>query len=236
MKRIPALLLAVLLLASTCSAQSLPTNKFHQKVWAATFALYGYAPAVNIGHFVCTATVISKSGNSYKLLTASHCVNDDDLPSNLKFYVSETLIPEDPAAIQKLTPAAVLVEKRDNEVGLDFAVLEITSPKSYPVIPLGNEAVLKVESKVFAVNFSEGVAKQLNKGTVSSQIMTGHGVGGDCHNCSGRFLIQTYGAGGSSGAAIVDEKTHKIVGIIEGGYSDGSSEIVPISHLKQLTY
>lgn len=185
----------------------------HQRVYDASLALYGEQGQV--GHFLCTTTVVAKRPGEYLLLTAGHCVTGDDLPEDLKFFVSEQIVDQPVVGNPALQPVEVL--KAENDDKYDFAILHLVSDKQYPVIPISFD-VPKIEDKVYAVNFSLGVTKQVALGSVATAVISNEGSEGDCPICKGRYMVHLFSAGGASGAAIVDEKTNSIVGVGEFGF------------------
>jgi len=185
----------------------------HQRVYDASFALYGELGQV--GHFLCTATAVAKRPGEYLLLTAGHCVIGDDLPSDLKFYVSEQIVDQPVVGNPALMPVEVL--KAENDDKYDFALLDFASNKDYPVIPLSSK-VPEVEDKVYTVNYSLGVAKQIALGEVATGIIGNEGSEGDCSICKGRYLVHLFAGPGASGSAIIDEKTNTVVGVGEFGF------------------
>jgi S1-C subfamily serine protease len=92
----------------------------------------------------------------------------------------------------------------------------MVTDKVYPVIPLGDESTLRVNDTVINVNFADGLGKQISLGRVSTQELV---PTRDCPiNCTDGFLVQGYGAAGSSGSVVISKKTHKIVGIVVWGF------------------
>lgn len=187
-------------------------SKEHQRAYDASLALYGEKG--DVAHFLCTTTVIAKRPGAYLLLTAGHCVTGKDLPQDLKFYVSEQIVDQPVIGNANLQPVSVL--KAENSDKYDFALLELDSQKEYSVIPLADpDKAPQVEDKVYVVNFSLGVAKQVALGVVASDVIPNQGSEGDCAPCKGRYLVHLFGAPGASGSAVIDEKTHEIVGVVE---------------------
>lgn len=193
----------------------------------AALALYGTLPKEASGadkdetHFLCSATVVSErhamnaSGkHEYILLTAGHCVLGGDLPEGLTFGVREQ-IAEDSSSpdLQSVT-----VVKAENDAKYDFAFLYLQTNKTYPTIEIDFNYTPQPEDKVYDVNFSLGLAKQMALGVVATGIMDTHASNGDCSICKGRYMVHIFAAGGASGSAIISDKTNKIVGVGEFGF------------------
>jgi hypothetical protein len=190
-------------------------SKDHQRVYDASLALYGEEGQV--AHFLCTSTVVAERPGEYLLLTAGHCIVGDGLPADLKFFVSEQIVDEPAIGNANLQPVEVVRAQNDDKY--DFAILYLKSDKHYPVIPLRDpNKVPKIEDKVYTVNFSMGVAKQVALGQVATDVITNKGSDGECSICPGRYMVHLFAAPGASGAAIVDEKSNEIIGIGEFGF------------------
>lgn len=170
--------------------------------------------------FTCTATPIKTDGRGdYILLTAGHCIRFDDWD---KYYVSETV--EDKPVLQK-----VEVIKADFSDRYDYALLRFTSLQNYPVIELNSmtDDIPAIGTKLLNVNFSLGVAKQVTEGVVTSADL-------NVPDLRGRFLTTLMIGPGASGSAVVDAKTHKIVGLVEATFNRGGLGAVVIPTGKKL--
>ncbi len=220
MKTFLALLLSILFIATPISslAQEVDRTKMsksHQRAFDASLAVFideGDGP-----RFTCSSTVVAHAAsqtsqyrNSYLLLTAGHCVLGEGRNANSKYFVTEDLVKS-----AKLQPVKVV--KAENDDSYDFALLELQSDKEYPSITISNRnGALELEDKVYGVNFSLGLAKQVALGVVASKEMTGDA---ECSPCKGRYLVHLFEAPGASGSSIIDEKSGEIVGVIELGFS-----------------
>jgi hypothetical protein len=212
-------------LTPTISMASQETDRLkmsdaHQRVYDASLALYGELGEV--GHFLCTSTVFARKtslagGNEYLLLTAGHCVVGADLPTDLKFYVSEQIVDQPIIGNAKLQSVDVVSAENDDKY--DFAILHLVSNKDYPVIPLAERNIVpQIEDKVYTINFSLGLAKQVALGVVATNVITNGGSENECAPCKGRYLVHLFAGPGASGSAVVDEKTNTIVGVGELGF------------------
>lgn len=222
MKRILAGILIALILTFNSAAATLPQQDFHDLVSNATFALYGIKG--NVRHFLCTATAIERTADGYNLLTAGHCVLPPDIPEGVKFYVAESI--EASPVLQTVT-----VEKAALTDKYDFAFLHLKTTRVYPAISVSHYPLPSLETLVVAVNFSEGLIKQVSRGVVSSGLMNPGAADGKCNICTGRFMVQISAGPGASGSAVIDEGTHEIVGLIEGGIprSNVGAICIPVS-------
>ncbi len=212
----------MLLFVSFCSAaqevDKSRMSKAHQRAYDAALALYGTFEGTT--HFLCSSTIVSEravmnsSGkHEYLLLTAGHCVTGDGLPEGLVFGVREQIAEDSP----KPELQSVDVVRAQNDAKYDFAILHLVSDKVYPVIQIENN-VPQIEDKVYDVNFSLGIAKQVALGVVASGVIDTQTSHGDCDICKGRYMVHIFAAGGASGSAIISEKTNKIVGVGEFGF------------------
>ena len=189
-------------------------SKAHQRAYDAALAIY-----INEGdgpRFTCSSTVVAHRANStsqtkyqYLLLTAGHCVLGDGRSKDSKYFVTEEIV-----AKPKLQPVEVL--KAENDDVYDFAILLLESDNEYPVIAISNlNGSPDLEDKVYGVNFSLGLTKQVALGVVASKVMDNNG---ECTPCKGRYMVHLFEAPGASGSSIIDEKTNEIVGITELGF------------------
>ncbi len=195
-------------------------SKDHQRVYDAALALYGIVG--NEARFECTATVIAQRQgqpggkiDEYLLLTAGHCVTGDGTPNGIKFGVRENIVENGP-----VTPDLQLVDvvRAENDAKYDFAILFLATDKVYPVIDIDINYVPVPEDKVYDVNFSLGITKQIALGVIASGIIDTQTSHGDCDICKGRYMVHIFAAGGASGSAIINEKTNKIIGVGEFGF------------------
>jgi hypothetical protein len=162
-------------------------------------------------HFTCTATVVEREDmSSYAGLTAGHCFNYELMDKGVKYYVSENL-----------SGAPVLNEikllKFETSDRYDYALFSFHSLRDYPVIEIlrSGEQVPPIGTPVLNANFSLGVVKQVLEGKIVSTQITGQEGNDACDGCKGRFFVSIGVGPGASGSAIVDAKSHKIIGMTE---------------------
>jgi len=216
MKRILALVLIVILAGCSVAAGPIrPPQGFEGRLWGSTLALYGTKDKST--HFLCTAEPIEKTKDGYILLSAGHCVQE--VPADVQFSVADEIG-------GKLTPVTV-VKAYDGD-GLDFSIFRLTTTENYTPFDLGTEDGLRVGDRVLNPNFALGLGKQFSHGVISSQ---GLSVNPMCDFCAGLFIVQGGGGPGSSGSAVISEKTHKVIGILIAGAPMGNTgfEVEPIS-------
>ena len=187
--------------------RDIPVAVDAQEVMNSTFALYGQLGDER--HFMCSATAFEKTPTGYHLITAGHCVTGD-VPDGLKFFVAENI--DSDLALQTVT-----VVKADFGRKYDFAVLNLNTTRSYKVVPIDDSQFPGIGEKVWNVNFSEGLTKQMSLGVVASGKMNDDAAEGQCGLCHGRYLVQLFDGPGASGSAVIDGDG-KIVGLVEGGF------------------
>jgi hypothetical protein len=160
-------------------------------------------------HFTCTATVVyaDPEEGQYVALTAGHCFDWKEINN---YYISDGV--GDKPVMHKAT-----VQKFANDERYDYALVRFESIRSHPAI-----AIEKIDAEgpaigtqVININFSYGVVKQVMHGEVNSEIIKST-EGGDCESCRGRYLVSIGLGPGASGSAVVDAKTHEIIGFAEG--------------------
>jgi len=221
MKNLLSLVLSFMLCALPMSAaqevDKTKMSKAHQRAYDAALAIYideGTGP-----HFTCSSTVVAHRANStsqtkyqYLLLTAGHCVTGDGRSQDAKYFVTEEIT-------AKPRLQAVEVVKAENDDAYDFAILLLNSDKEYPVIPISRlNGSPDLESKVYGVNFSLGLTKQIALGVVASKVMDDNSECGVPSPCKGRYMVHLFEAPGASGSSIIDEKSGEIVGVTELGF------------------
>lgn len=216
--RIPALLLALFLIVAPLGAKQ---SKLHQKAEAATTVLYGESESRSIAaHPLCTAWVYQKVSDGYMLLTEGHCFDPEDgRPDDVKYFVGEL------GAKSEKDGQAIEVIKWQNNADMDAAQLHLKTTKQYEVLDMSYQYP-QVEDKVFYVGYPEMVNKSLLVGQVSSNVNEIDQE--ECEGiCKGRFSVQIGGGPGASGSAIIDEKSGKVVGLLEGHMYENGVMAVP---------
>lgn len=206
---LPLLLLTLFFVPAFIRADSMKTPRgFAGQLWGSTLALYGTKGGTT--HFLCTAEPFEKIAGGYHLISAGHCVQL--VPQDVEFSVANEIG-------GSRTPVKVMKVYMGD--GLDFAEFELMTDQKYTPFVLGDEHDVRIGEKIINPNFALGLGKQLSFGTVSSNILV---PSQKCplYECSGSFLVQTYGAGGSSGSAVVSLKTHQVIGLIDWSYDKGT--------------
>ena len=165
--------------------------------------------------FVCTGTVIrADERGTYAGLTAGHCFDYDIMDKGVKYYVAEGLSKE-----PVLNEIHLIKFEADDRY--DYAVFQFHSLHQYPVIDFqksGGTPALGTE--ILNANYSLGVTKQVLEGkVVSAQIGADEG-GRHCSDCAGRYFVGIGVGPGASGSAVVDAKTHQIVGLVEAVFPE----------------
>ncbi len=186
-----------------------PPKGFEGDVYKATFALYEHRGKQE--QFICTTEAYEKIGGGYHLIGAGHCAD----PKADYFAVAEDIGgPE----------TKVTVIKSELDKNADLAVFEMKTDKVYPVIPMGTIDGERIGDAVINVNFAVGIAKQLSEGKISSGV-----IAPTDDKSTDVFIAQIFGAGGSSGSAVVSVNTHKIIGIVIYGFQDDNNDgFIPV--------
>lgn len=205
-------LLALVLLFHTNEAAKPAPEDWHQDLRKATFALYerhwDKVSKEFVSRFQCSAIAVKRTQDGgYFLLTAGHCFPDKE-DSDSKYYVSEDSA-EDP------TLQSVEIKKRAHTKKFDYTILYLESGRDYPTFSVDYGDLPPADTPVVNVNFSFGLTKQTATGFVASGILKSD-EGNRCTECRGRFVASLGIGPGASGSAIVDEKTHKVIGLVEG--------------------
>ena len=174
--------------------------------------------------FTCTATVVeAPGGGEYAGLTAGHCFSYKMMDKGFKYYVSDSLS-ENPVLNE------IHLIKFANEPRYDYAIFEFRSLKQYTPIEFQREGVAPpLGTEIENVNFSLGVVKQVVDGKIVSNQITGYEAE-EHKSLQGRFFVSIGVGPGASGSAIVDKKTHKIIGITEAVFpgTQMATVVVPL--------
>ncbi len=161
--------------------------------------------------FTCTATVVDKDDSGGFIgLTAGHCFDYELLDKGVKYYVSDSL--NDKPVLNEIH-----LVKFVNDERYDYALFEFHSIRDYPAIPVlrDGEEVPAIGTLVQNANFSLGVVKQVAEGKVVSKQFENGGGRACGHQCGARYFVNIGVGPGASGSAVVDTKTHKIIGLVE---------------------
>lgn len=153
--------------------------------------------------FICTTTAIQKVKGGYILLTARHCVVD------MRFKVFFVIIDKD--SDTPYIRASLLVAGGPDT---DAALLQINTPLDIPVIPVGDERLISVGSKVEYFGYPMNLGKLFFEGYVSAAKIGPPAY--DQPQWNGDLGITIQIGPGSSGSALVDPNQEAIVGVVTG--------------------
>lgn len=173
-----------------------PRDSFERKMMDATFVLYAHKGLQS--RPVCTAEAYAPRPDGYELLTAGHCIKDVNADS---YSVREQV----GAALDM----PVTVYKAIENSQFDFAVLDLKTTRQYPTMDLGTIDGEAIGDSVINPNFAMAMVKQLSRGSISSDIIPESGQGEPSV-----FLCQLFSWNGASGSAVVDVRTHKVIGVL----------------------
>ena len=237
-----AVLAASLCLATIASGKESQQPKFIDTLSKATVAVYagkqecGYKVVDSFfgpvdvwscefeTHFTCTGTVIQTDGRGgYTGLTAGHCFSYALMDKGVKYYISDSLS-EHPVL------HGIVLQKFAHEPRYDYAVFTFHSLKNYPTVEVNkDEPIPAVGTEIENVNFSLGVVKQFVEGKIVSEQITGQ-EDVEMDDLKGRFFVGIGVGPGASGSAIVDKKTHKIIGLTEAVFpgTQMATIVVPV--------
>ena len=214
--------LVVLFLVVGASASTELTTLF-QHISPSVGALYAHSSGGDL-NYLCSATAIGREGKMTVVLTAWHCVKKD-----VAYMVSFDGRRLTPAHVWK-GPHYEMAPKESprefNEPETDMALF-LTEANDVPVISTGTDADVKVGDRIATVGFPLGVAKISYEGIVAGRY---NRPGADQHNY---LLLQIFGAPGSSGSAIIDQRTKKIIGVLVGARQQAGLPVIfatPISY------
>lgn len=181
----------------------------------------------------CTATAIEKNATGYVFVTAAHCSCEDNSEKRTVsaekdsfFYITED------ANETKIFHRAVLQGCGYRTRGDDFALFQVDTKLSFPIVALGHDP--KTLDEIINVASPQGLGKQVFLGSVSAAKLERPAVDKDI-NWSGAILLQMFGVnGGSSGSSFVCRDQQAICGFVVGGIGDTTMVGMPVSRLIEL--
>jgi S1-C subfamily serine protease len=173
----------------------------------------------------CGAVIVHRDDRLYRVLTAAHCVGEvyDDENKKGRIVKRLHLLPDveysvSPEVDGPWTAAARLIETGNLSEGLDYALLEFSSPKELPVSLVDVEP-LRMGDSVTNVSAPEDRFKAFLFGRVA-RIKLNTPI------WKGVLALQMTGiAPGSSGSPVFDENGH-VRGIVVGQVPDNPSLVI----------
>lgn len=149
-------LVAVFLLSCASTARASPPKiaapdgevAITQRAFSATALLYGQT-LIGGYRFACTATAFEKDGDTYRFISAAHCVGyDNTVKEKVELYPYDWFITFDDPKHKHFIPVKLVAVGYQSK-GHDFAVLEGTIKKrKVPVIPLAENPAQMGESVI----------------------------------------------------------------------------------------
>ena len=177
----------------------------------------------------CTATVFEKTKTIYKLVSAAHCIGDDNTtkersadPTNTPFYIS--FDNSTPKEFYKAKAVFVGYQHK----GDDFAVFEVESKEDWPVLLIGTEKSVTEGSALLNVASPQGLGKQVFRGSISSMDLDRPIIEGDI-NWQHALLLQIQSGPGSSGSALISIEDGTIIGFLVGVVGGNNVVGIPVS-------
>lgn len=228
-------LLAVLCASTPAVAQTaIPASEtaFIQKIQSAVALLYSQDENGNM-RMRCTATIYERIPKGYRFVSAAHCVGSDRREKEWSADADEVpfFITFDESATKRFWPAeAVFVGYQSR--GEDFAVFEVATTETWPIIPLGNEQQEVVPAPYWNVASPLGLGKQVFSGSITSLDLDRPVKQNDI-NWQHSLVLQQAGVnGGSSGSALVSRSQQAIIGFLVGTIGESTIVAIPVSRFK----
>lgn len=212
------------------TARQLP---FTQLARDATAILYSQDEQGGM-QMLCTVTAFAKDGDTYKFVSAAHCVGNDDTAHErvaayrkVSFYVTFDHVD------QKVFYTAKAVAVGYQHRGDDFSVFEVKSKETWPIVPVGDERKEQEGNAVLNIASPLGLGKQVFHGSISKMELDRPIIDGDI-NWKGTMLLQLPGVnGGSSGSSILSEKQEAIVAFLVGTIGGTTITAIPASRFTE---
>lgn len=176
----------------------------------------------------CTVTAFDKSGDTYKFVTAAHCLGSDDTQKervvnyrNIPFYITF-----DESGVKQFHRAEVHSVGYQHR-GDDFAVFLVKTKLDWPTIPVGDERKEVEGASVLNVASPLGLGLQVFRGHISKLELDRPIIQGDI-NWKGTVLLQMPGTnGGSSGSSVISVEQGAIVAFLVGTIGGTSTTAIP---------
>lgn len=231
MKKVLALLLFAALACLPVSTLAQPKEKLVDKAFSATGELFitnmadvyiaaGYVPPANVQPAdICTVWNVEKTADGYNLLTAAHCVQLEGIADAVKATTGHDIQfaisydnPTRPVPDMVLLPAEVVKVGSEDDFESDVAEFHVKTNVRHDVFEIGDETKLKIGDKVIDVSAPlGGEVKFMSEGYVGQTSLREKEVSGSA------WFIMPGSNPGSSGSAIVSEKTGKVVSMLNVG-------------------
>ena len=151
-------LLLAMFLALPLAAQSL-----EQKIYESSVVVFS-EQAHSALRAICTGAAIAKSGDTYTVLTAAHCVatinaQGDTVPYSHKIFINSTINPRG----RKEAQIALLGDLRRGE---DYALITAESSEPLQLLTIQREPRTPFE-EIFAVGTPFGIGKLFFRGWIT---------------------------------------------------------------------
>lgn len=176
---------------------------------------------------LCTCTPFERDSRDpelYRFVTAAHCVSRDDVISEItRPVLTNWYVTFDKTGVKQFYPAK-LVAVGYMTAGDDLAVLEARIEDSSPMVtPISTEAPYRLQ-EIINVAGPLGLGKMFFQGYVVRPIIDRPIISVKQQiNWQGTIALDVNANPGSSGSAIIDWKTRKIVGILVGVINGGGT-------------
>jgi len=175
--------------------------------------------------FSCTVTAVDKHDAEVVLLTAHHCVSKDVAYlisfDGKRFYA---------ASVWKIPHDQVdgnAYPRRFGEPATDMALFLAKVEGEVPSVPF-SDAEVPIGTRIVTMQFPLGVTKVGYEGLIAGR-MSRPGSEKD-----GYLILQTFGAPGSSGAAVITTESKEVIGVLVSGV--GGETGLPVIFATPATY
>lgn len=176
--------------------------------------------------FKCTVTAVDKQNGSTVFLTAYHCVSKDVAHlitlDGRQFYAARVWkIPHDKLDAQKYP-------RRYGEPETDMALFLVDKALDITTIPLGDDKGIEAGTQILVVGFPLGISKINYEGIIAGRLEQ---PGSDQ---DGYLMLQSFGAPGSSGSAVINGETNTVIGVLVSGQQANSG--LPVIFATPISY
>lgn len=171
----------------------------------------------------CTATIIRRTLSGYYLLTAAHCIKQEEEP-----YL---IFGDDDSTVTMYQAIATFIGIEKD--GADYAILFIKSTKNFPVIRLGNSDKVRPRERVMSVGNSADLGLIETEGFVTLPSLNRPLIDRkEAVDWRGYILVDLPVTSGASGSAVYSLHQHAVIGVLVGKIGDTHVAALPINRVR----
>lgn len=160
------------------------------------------------GDFSCSAIAFREAPKGVYLLTARHCVFEDEGQDPSDPLISDLEATQGGGKIGSALPVLWGADATQ-----DWAVLYVPNLHSVLTAPIETVLPAYVDEPIVITGYPYGIGPITTRGLVTGVALT---INGQMF-----FTVDAFAAPGNSGSGVVDSETGNVIGILVGAISDG---------------